>query len=100
MKRSLPAFSDSGAGLSAENNAPEGGRGCVLSSRGQEVMDCGLGQWASYDQGEKKGMPVLFDRAHQKVETILASHRVKPFDVDTERDTRKILEDAGSHLSN
>jgi trimethylamine:corrinoid methyltransferase-like protein len=60
-----------------------------------EVLDCGLGQWTSYDQWEREGMPDLIDRAHKKVEDILATHTVPPFDAATQRRIDKVVSEYG-----
>lgn len=45
-----------------------------------EMMDCGLDQWDSLQKWEQDGRPDLFDKAHEKVEAILAGPSLAPFD--------------------
>ena len=72
--------------------------GCLLAEehtvkhlRAGEMVDCSLEQWCSYSQWEEEGAPDLFDRAHRKVEEILASHTVAPFDADVEKAIDRIV---------
>jgi trimethylamine--corrinoid protein Co-methyltransferase len=55
-----------------------------------EMMDCGLDQWDSLQKWEQEGMPDLFDKAHKKVEEILAGPSLMPFEPRVE----KAIEDA------
>ena len=63
-----------------------------------EMLECGLGQWVSYSEWEADGARDLFDRAHVKVEEILNSHRVPPFDRSTETEINKIVSRAESRF--
>ena len=65
-----------------------------------EMLDCSLGQWMnSYSHWEDEGKPSLYDRAHDKVEEILFSHHVDPFDRPLETEIARILEDIKGELS-
>jgi trimethylamine---corrinoid protein Co-methyltransferase len=57
-----------------------------------ELMQCGLGQWNGNSGLESAPAPDLLERAHSKVEEILASHKVEPFDPSLEREIDKIIE--------
>ena len=59
--------------------------------RAGDLLDAGLGQWASPTDGEKQGFPDLVDRAHAKVEQILASHSVAPWDQRLEKEIDGII---------
>jgi trimethylamine--corrinoid protein Co-methyltransferase len=60
-----------------------------------KVLDCGLGQWTSYDRWERDGMPDLIDRAHRKVVDILAAHTVPPFEASVQRRIDQIVSEFG-----
>ena len=55
-----------------------------------ELMDCGLNQWGSFDQWQRDGKPDLLDRAHKKVEEILKSHEVEPFEAGVDREIERV----------
>ena len=57
-----------------------------------ELMDCGLDQWDSLQKWEQEGKPDLFDKAHKKVEQILATHSVEPFASSVEKAIEKAKE--------
>jgi trimethylamine--corrinoid protein Co-methyltransferase len=50
-----------------------------------EMMDCGLDQWDSLQAWEQQGKPDLFEKAHARVEQLLASHVVPPFAPEIEK---------------
>jgi trimethylamine---corrinoid protein Co-methyltransferase len=71
--------------------------GCLLTEehtlqhlRKGELMDCGLGQWGGHAHAESE-FPDLFDLAHAKVEEILTSHKVEPFDPVLEKEIDRII---------
>lgn len=57
--------------------------------RAGEIHQAGLGQWTLGAQGDALD---LFDLAHTRVEEILASHTVAPFDARTEARIQGIME--------
>lgn len=57
-----------------------------------ELIDCGLGQWTSYDGWVKQSRPNLIDRAHKEVETILAEQNVPDFDQSTKHEIERGLD--------
>ena len=59
--------------------------------RAGELTECGLGQWG-LDRGPgKEKAPDLFELAHRKVEKILASRVVPPFEPAVEKEVNRIL---------
>jgi len=64
----------------------------VSHLRAGEMLDAGLGQWLSRQEWESQGRIDLFERARQRVEQILASHHVEPFDAPLAREIDSIIE--------
>ena len=58
--------------------------------RSGELLDCGLGQWQTKADDE---FVDLLERAHEKVEQILATHTVEPYEPAVERQINRILAD-------
>ena len=90
LKREI-VVDDEAIGIDALKTAMQSD-GCLLAEehtmthlRAGEVLDAKLGQWTSYSQWEEAGAPDLFDRAHGKVEELLDSHKVAPFDSEVEK---------------
>jgi trimethylamine--corrinoid protein Co-methyltransferase len=50
-----------------------------------EMMDCGFDQWDSLQAWEQCGRPDLFERAHARVEELLAAHSVSPLGAGVEK---------------
>ena len=61
--------------------------------RAGELMDCGLNQWCSHPQWLEQGRPDLYERAHTRVDEVLASHSVEPFDAAEQKAIDEILAD-------
>jgi trimethylamine:corrinoid methyltransferase-like protein len=57
-----------------------------------ELLDCSLDQWGSLEKWEKDGKPDLLDKAHKKVEQILANHTITPFERSVQREIEKAQE--------
>ncbi len=57
----------------------------------EELLQCGLGQWQDLSQWEDGGRPDLPERAHKRVQEILATHAVEPFEANLENDIQRIL---------
>ena len=57
------------------------------------LFECGLNQWSSLEEWTAAGQPDLFERAHGKVEEILATHSVPPFEPGVERELKRIEEE-------
>ena len=57
------------------------------------LFECGLNQWSSLEEWTAAGQPDLFERAHEKVEEILATHLVPPFEPGVERELKRIEEE-------
>ena len=90
IKREI-AVDDEAIGIDVLKTAMQAD-GCLLAEehtmthlRAGEVLDAGLGQWTSYSQWDEAGGPDLFDLAHARVEELLASHDVPPFDADVQK---------------
>ncbi len=58
-----------------------------------ELVDCGLDQWEGYDEWLSKGAPDLFERAHEKVEEILAKRVDELFPPGLEEEIDRILDE-------
>lgn len=69
--------------------------GCLLMEehtirnlKAGEIMECGIGQWGAECLSDPDGM---LKQAHAKVEEILSTHEVEPFDPALEREIERII---------
>lgn len=62
--------------------------------RAGELMECGLDQWQYDQESRKEDSPNLFERSHLKVQEILSSHAVQPFEPSLEKEINRILSES------